>query len=303
MAPEFEEAVFAMTEGEISEPVNTQFGFHVIRLKEIKPGGLKPFAEVREDVEATYRREQAEAIFFEQSEQLSELVWEQPDQLHAAADALGLSVQKTALLDKQQVADKFSTKVANAAFEAKVLLERLNSDAIETDDGRIIAVRVDEYEASRVPTLDELRDTIAAEALDTRAREAAREFGSSLVESLNKGESIDAVFAGEDQPQWETVNGARRDSSKLNRAILREGFRLVPDNNEQTVYSGLSLGTGDYAVFGVSNITVPPIEQLNTSELDALRRELATVRTTLAWHEFVRVLKTDSRIELFPDRL
>ncbi len=302
MAPEFEEAVFAMSEQEISEPVRTEFGFHIVRLKEIKPGGLKSFDEARPDVEASYRREQAEALFFEQAEQLSELVYEQPDSLQSAADTLGLAIKESDSQGRSDLAAIFSPRIVEAAFEPEVLIERLNSEPVELGDGRIIVVRVREHEPSSVPLLDNVIDAVTKDLIDTRAREAVYASGEALVERLNNGEDLPTVI-GAAELSWETVASATRDSSKLNRAVLRAAFRAEPGQGGEVRYSGVPIGTGDYGIIGVSNIAISPIEELNISDISQLRRDIASESATSSWQDFVALIKSDSDIKPFPDRL
>ncbi len=302
MAPEFEEAVFAMSEGDISEPIRTEFGFHIIRLKEIKPGGLKSFDEVRDDVAASYKREQAEALFFEQAEQLSELVYEQPDTLDGATDGLGLSVKTTTMLTRSELADTFSAGVVEAAFDPEVLIEGLNSDAIDLSNGRVVVVRVSEHEPSTVPLLEDVIEDVTRDVIDSRAREAVYARGKAIVDRLNSGEGKQTVIGSEDL-KWEDVVGAKRDSSKLNRAVLRAAFRSDPPEGDGVIYAGIPIGTGDFAIVGVSNVAVPPIEQLNISDISQLRRDVAADRTDTSWQDFLALLKSDSKIESYPDRL
>lgn len=302
MASEFEEAVFAMSEGDISEPIRTEFGFHVIRLKAIKPGGLKTFEEVKDDVAATYQREQAEALFFEQAEQLSELVYEQPDALDAAAAALNLSINTTDMLTRSELADLFSLRVVEAAFEPEVLVEGLNSEPIDVSNGRVVVIRVSDHEASRIPSSDEVLARLTQDVIDSRARDAVRAQGEAIAARLNNGEDPEAVFESEGL-QWENVVGATRESSKLNRAILRAAFRADPPADGSTVYTGVPIGTGDFGIVGISNVSIPPIEQLNISDISQLRQEVAADRTTTSWRDFVQILKSDSKIEAYPERL
>ena len=302
MAPEFEDAVFAMDEQAISEPIRTEFGFHIIRLKAIKPGGIKPFDEVKADVAATYQREQAEALFFEQAEQLSELVYEQPDTLEPAAKTLGLEVQQTGLLTRQELADLFAAPVTEAAFEPEVLVEGLNSEPIDVSNGRVVVVRSLLHETSRLPELGMVEAEVRKDFIDAMAREAITAQGDALVERLNKGEDRAALLR-EAEITWEEVPGATRDSAKLNRAVLRAAFRADPPENDGTAYKGVAIGVGDYAIVGISNVELPPIEQLNVSDISQLRRDVSADRTAVAWRDFVEILKSDAAIELYPDRL
>ena len=302
MASEFEEAVFAMSAQEISDPIQTEFGFHIVRLKEIKPGGTKTYDDARADVEASYRREQAEALFFEQAEQLSELAYEQPDSLDGVAVALGLPVQKTESLTRSELALRFSARVAAASFEPEFLAEGLNSEPIELSNTRIIVVRVLEHTPSSVPDLDKVLADVTKDLIDARARESVHASGKSLVERLNNGEALETVMDSVEL-KWEKTTSVTRDSPKLNRAILRAAFRSEPGQAGEVRYTGVPIGTGDYAIVGVSNTVVPPIAEINISDISQLRRDVAATRATTTWLDFVEILKSDSKIESFPDRL
>lgn len=302
MAPEFEEAVFAMSEGDISEPIRTDFGFHIIRLKAVQPGGLKPYDEVHDDIAASYQRDEAEKLFFEQAQALSDIAYEQPDALEPAADALGLSIEQTDPISRAEIASRFAPKVAEAAFDPEVLVEGLNSEALDISNGRVIAVRVREHIASRVPELDEVEARVKEDFINARAREGIIVAGDALVEKLNAGADVQSVMA-EESITWEDVPAANRDSAKLNRAVARAAFKTDPPADGSTTYKGVAVGTGDYAIYSVSNVSVPEIEQLSISEIANLRRELTNERTGTTWRDFVDLLKADAKIATFPDRL
>ncbi len=95
MVPGFDEVVFEMQPGQISEPVRTSFGFHIIRLNEIKEGGIEPFADIKDKVEAAYKQSKAQEEFYAMAEELSNLSFENPDSLQPASDAVGLPIQTT----------------------------------------------------------------------------------------------------------------------------------------------------------------------------------------------------------------
>ncbi|TDJ70049.1 MAG: hypothetical protein E2O35_00505 [Proteobacteria bacterium] len=302
MAPEFEEAVYSMSEGDISEPIRTKFGLHVIRLKGIRPGGLKEFDEVRDDVTATVKREQAEALFFEQAEQLSELVYEQPDTLEVASDALGLVVKQTELNTRSELAEMFSAKAVDAAFDPEVLIEGLNSNPIDLGNDRVVALRLEQHEPSSVPPLNDVIDAVTRDLINSSARDAVHAHGEAIVERLNSDEGLSAVMESAELV-WEDVKLATRSSSKLNRAVSRAAFRTDPPAGGKTSYIGIPIGIGDYAIVGISNVMIPPVEEINISDIAGLRRAISRDRTAASWRDFVDILKSDSDIETFPERL
>ena len=84
---------------------------------------------------------------------------------------------------------------------------------------------------------------------------------------------------------------------------MRAAFRTEPGQGAEVLYTGVPIGTGDYGIVGVSNVVIPPIEELNISDISQLRRDLASESATTSWQVFVALIKSDSDIESFPDRL
>ncbi|MFT4563465.1 MAG: peptidyl-prolyl cis-trans isomerase D [Gammaproteobacteria bacterium] len=302
MTAEFETAVFAMSEGDISEPIRSEFGFHVIRLKAISPSGIKSLEDARIEVEASYRREQAESLYFEQAEQLSDLAYEHPDSLDVAAEILDLPIKNTDKLSRSELAFMFSEQVTEAAFEPEVLLEGLNSAPIEISNNRIVVVRIAEHAPSRVPVLNDVIATVTKDFTETRARDVVHTHGNSLVERLNNGEQLTGVMSQGDL-KWEQVDGAKRESAKINRAILRVAFRTAAGTGNEVRYAGVPIGISDFGVVGISNVVLPPVNELSTSEISQLRREVSAARSSGNWLDFMKLLKSDSKIETYPDRL
>ena len=302
MTPEFETAVFAMSEGDISEPVRSEFGFHVIRLKAISPSGIKSFEDARSEVELSYRREQAESLFFEQAEELGNLAYEHPDSLDVVAETLNLAIKRTDPLSRSEIALMFSEQVTEAAFESEVLLEGLNSAPIEISNNRIVVVRIAEHAPSRVPALDDVLAVVTKDFTDTRARDVVQAHGQTLVERLTKGEDLTSVMS-EGGLKWEQLEGVTQDSSKINRAVLRTAFKSVSRSDGKVEYAGVPIGISDFAIVGISNVVLPPIDQLSTSEISQLRREASVARSSGNWFDFMELLKSDSKIETYPDRL
>ena len=162
MDPAFEAAVFALEEGEVSEPVRSSFGFHLIKLTGIKDGSVKPFDEARTQVEAAYRKFEGERLYFEMAEQLADLSYEDPGSLEPAASALELDIQQSDWITREQGSGVFAKpKVRTATYSDDVLKENNNSELIEIDGTSSLVLRVLDHQESSVKPLDEVKDQIS----------------------------------------------------------------------------------------------------------------------------------------------
>src|SRR3989304_2304799 len=150
---ELEEVGFALKSGEISQPVRSAYGYHLIKLTALTPEKRKPFADARKELMDIARKRKGEEKFFELSEKFCNLVYEQPDSLAPAAKALGLPIQKSDWFTRAGGPGiAANPKVAQAAFEPDVLAQVRNSDAIEIGSDTLAAIRVtDQQPAGRKP--------------------------------------------------------------------------------------------------------------------------------------------------------
>ena len=302
MAPEFEQAVFSMEIGDISEPIRTDFGYHIIRLKEIDEGGLQTFEQARLDVEEQYRREQAETVFFEQAEQLTELAFEQPDSLMPISDALGLEIQKTALADRNELVLSVPFAVVQAAFKDETLIDGLNSEPIETDNGEVLVVRVKEHKPTRIASLDEVRDEVISAIRDKKAREATAAYGEQLLTRFRDGEDPQTVLA-EEELEWKIETAQDRNSTDINRAVLRAAFKAETPADSEKTYIGVGYGLGDYALAQITNVNYPANAELSSDEVEAVQSTVTRSRVIADWRNFVAANRKDAEVVLHPGNL
>ncbi|NNM00500.1 MAG: hypothetical protein HKO62_07105 [Gammaproteobacteria bacterium] len=303
MEPAFEEAVFALEEpGEISEPVRTRFGWHVIKLDEIRPGGEPTLAEARGEVEEDLRRERAEAMYYDLAEQLTNLAYEFPDTLDVAAQETGLSVQATDFLTREQIASRFGSRVAAVVFLDEVVNEGLNSEPIEVDGSSIISVRVEEYKPKALRPLDDVRNDIAATLKLEATRTATREIGEAMLARLRAGEPAAEVVA-EQGLKWSVAPRVSRESDELPRAVTREAFRIGNPGDGSAAYAGVPMGSGDFAVIEVSAVYLPDAGEVEKGEVAQARARIETDRSQAAWRRFVDGLRERADVKAFSDNI
>ncbi len=143
----FDAAAFAMNEGAISEPVRTEFGFHIIQLTGIRPKQGKSFDEARDEVKVAHLKDQAERLFYEYAEKMNDQAYEDPDSLEPAAAVLNLEVSESGWFTRdggEGIAS--SLKVASAAFSDDVLSGGHNSEVIELGAEHMVVLRILEHE-------------------------------------------------------------------------------------------------------------------------------------------------------------
>jgi peptidyl-prolyl cis-trans isomerase D len=303
MAPEFEEAAFSMQPGELRGPIRTEFGWHIIRLNEVKPETTRSFEEARVDVETAYRKEQAEKLFFEQADKLSTLTYENSDSLEPAAKALGLTMKESDFFPRSGGKDLLANpKVLEAAFSSEVLNERLNSQPVEITPTHTVVLRLIENKPATLRSLPEVREEVVKLATVELARQRAEERGKALLERLRNGEPLEAMARAE-QLSLTEVKGVTRDDTKISRAVARTAFRLVPANAGAIAYGGVSVGTGDYIIVAVSALTDPDLSRADEDEVKQSRDELFATYANNDWRDYLAALQAKAKIKTYPEVL
>ena len=260
--PAFEDAAMALEQGEVSQPVRSQFGYHLIKLTELKSGDIKTFEQARDELEARYKLEEAEKIYYERFEQLQDLAYENPESLDVAASTLGLKIEKSGFFD-QRGGDGVARfpQVVKAAFSEDVLaagdLKRAsNSGLIELpqeDSQRpvtIIVVHVAEYVADRPLELEEARDTISKQLESIAVNDAMTALADELLVKIKSGSELKQL-AEENKLVYKTSKLVARSDPAVDKAILDAAFRLGRPSEDRHLESKTFTTKGDLAIFSI----------------------------------------------------
>jgi peptidyl-prolyl cis-trans isomerase D len=179
MVPAFEQAVFALRKGQISDIVETDFGFHIIELTDIKAPPVKSFAELRPQLEAQLRQQQAQRQYAEAADTFSNLVYEQPQSLQPAAERLKLTVQtaKGVLRNPApgQTGPLANARLLGALFAPESIASKRNTEAIDVGGSQLVAARVVEHRPAHTQPLAEVREQARSRLVAQRAAELAKE--------------------------------------------------------------------------------------------------------------------------------
>ena len=297
--PPFEAAAFSLGVGELSEPVRSDFGVHLIRVDDIRESRTRSFDEVKQELEQEYRDEQAEQIYFEQVERLSNLVFEQPDSLDDPAELLGLTVEESAYVSRRGEPGHGvlgEPAVIAAAFDEEVIAGN-NSEPVEISDYRTVVVRVEERRAPRQLGLDEVRSEIVASLRTERARDDTRAHGVELLGRLRAGEDRDSVAGDLAWSAERTVGRRETDVGRAERGVL---FSMPHPVAGETVFDGVALSNGDFVVLALERVIE---EDGEVEEFDEFRRGLSQRIGLDLQESFVAGLKERAEIRIHEDRI
>lgn len=271
----FEDAAFALPVGGVSEVVKSNFGFHILKLVDIKPGQTKPFDEVKGKLAADYRQDKAEERYFEMSEQLTDKAFANPDTLSVVAKDLGLTVQSSDWMSREQgVGIGMNPKVRDVAFSEDVLRAGNNSEPVEVSPNHVVVLRLKNHEASTVRPLEEVKADIVRQLQSETAKARAKEQGDALLAQLRKTGSDAAAVAAKVKEmglEWNQPGLISRDDATLDPTIRDELFKLPRPKAAAPSVGGVTLPSGDYAVLAVYGVEEADALAVDEAAKKALR--------------------------------
>ena len=287
MVPQFEDAVFRMKEGEIAGPVQSDFGYHIIRLTAIKAGKIKPFEEVRGEIEREIRKQRASKKFAEYAEQFSNVVYEQPDSLQPAADKFKLQIQDAGWVTRAQsrVPQLNNPRLLSVLFSEDSIKNKRNSEAIEIAPGTLVSARIVEYKAATVRALDEVRGEVVQQLVRKESAALAWKEGEAKLAELKKGSGEGLSFSTTKVLGREGAQGVPPDETTA-------AFRV--DTTKLPAYTGVQQADG-YLIVRVSRIVPPAMDE--TKEKGA-QTELARIQGAEQFQAYVAARRADTKVEV-----
>jgi len=278
----FEKALFGLKPGETSVPVKTEFGYHIIRLDELRPGTERGFEEVRAQLTDELRKQKAQDEFYALAERLEDLALENPTSLEPVAKDTGLKIGRYAGFTRTN-GGPFgnSASLSNAVFSPGVLDGSENTPVIELDDTRALVARVAEYKKPAPLPLEQVRAEIVARLRMLRAATEAQSRGEAIVKRVQAGEDLSAVLSAAGIRMTESGPLTRR-SPGMPPDFLAAVFRApkpvsgpVGAPGAKPIVQGTSLGDGGYAVFELRSVVPGEPQRIPQEQRDQRQKALA----------------------------
>jgi len=299
----FETALFALQKGEISAPILTSEGYHVIDLRDIRPGKTRSFDEVKPELAKQYADSEKERVYAEKAGKLTDLTYQDPSSLEPAAKDLGLKVEKTALFARtggEGIAG--NPAVAKAAFSDGVLVQNNNSDPIEIGPNHVVVVRIAEHKPSTPIPLDAVKDAVRGKILAERVSKEAKERADALFAEIGKGQTLDQLAAA-DKLKVEDQKGIGRDAANVDSVLVKAAFAMPRPAEGKPGSQLVDLGGDGYALVQLDAVTDGDPSKLDAKTKDAARNTLAQGIGAVVSREFIAALRKDTKIQKSPSRL
>jgi len=290
MVKPFDDAVFAMKKGEISAPIETQYGYHIIRLDQVTGGQATPFEKVKPQLLEEARKAKAGKAFSEAAEKFNDTVYEQFDSLQPAADALKLTVQKSDWVSRaggNMNPLLNNEKLLAALFSDEVLKNKHNTAAIEVQPNTLIAARVSEHQPAAPLPIADVRQDIQTHLAGEAAVKMAEAEGKAAMEKLQKGEPVKLNWSAPQSVSLQKRQGLHADGAK---AVFGADASKLP------AYAGVPAQQGRFVIYRISK--VKDVGDIDPAQKKALARQLAQMAGQEQYQAFISSLRERADVKI-----
>ena len=262
MVKPFEQTLFDMKKGDVSGVVETQFGYHLIKLDDVRSETIEPLENKRYGFEEELKADNVASMFFDLSERLASTAYENPDNLDIAAEELGLKIINSDYFSRNKGEGIYQNeKLRNIAFSPLVLEQGSNSDIIEIGPTHAVVLRLNSHIPATAIPLEQvsakIESILIAQNGYKQTKEAALDVKSKIESTIKAGESLESLKA--DGIQVDVISSlGRKDNTKVSDpSILRNAFEIAPNQNDAPSVKEIDLISGDVALIVLTAVNAP----------------------------------------------
>ncbi len=270
---DFENSLFSLSLGEVSQPVKTEFGYHLIHLDQIEKNDVPSFDEMRGMLESRLLKQKLDALYAQMTERLSDITYSSPD-LAEASEVLDLEIKSLVGVSSESTNPVFShRKIQKSLFSNELVVEGHNSELIEVEDGVAVVFRVDKYHKESIQSLKEVKEIIRNNLKMDRSAEFAKSVGISFIDRVKSGESAQDVSDNMGL-NWKVHSDIRRDNIMINREIVTKVFTIDKNKVDQDPWFSFEMSDGDYAVVKLNKVVEGDSESVTILEKSSISNML-----------------------------
>ncbi|MFP3502012.1 SurA N-terminal domain-containing protein [Burkholderia sp. SIMBA_062] len=288
----FDDAAFALKQGDVSGVVQSDLGFHILKATEVKPSVVKPFADVKDQIAVQLKQQYAAKAFTDNAEGFTSTVYEKAKTLQPAADKYKLTIQTANVMPTPNpqlppTSPLNNPKFLAAVFASDSVKSRNNTQAIDVGNNTLISARVTDYKPAAVPALDTIKDAVRQKVVAEQAAELAKKDGAAKLAELRKSKSADGFTP--------VQKVSRMQSQGLTPAALSAVYKV--DAKTLPAYVGVDLGADGYAIYRVN--AVIPGTAVDPQQLAAAQQQMAQVEAQSEGEAYLAALRDRSKVKLY----
>ena len=296
----FDSAMFSLQKGQISKPVLSPDGYHIIWLRDIRSGESKPFADVRDALIKEATTAQRDRQYNDLAGKMADNTYSNPSSLEPASVALGLPINTTPLFSRTNGQGLTANpKLVAAAFSDDVLVQGNNSGLIDLGNDHSVVIHVDKHLPAAVMPLSEVSARIKDSILEARVSAAAKKQADEALVQLRQGEAMPAVAKSLGASVVSVPEAVREQSLQVPPALLKEAFLLPhPTASGKPEFAAVDMGGGSFALLAVDKVQGGDLTKVTPDQRDALRHQMVQAYGSEATRELLEMLRSKAKIKI-----
>ena len=303
----FEAAMFALQKNQISKPVLSPDGYHIIFLRDLRSGETKPFNEVRDQLVKELSTGGKDRKYNEVAGKLSDNTYQNPSSLEPAAAALSIPIKTTVLFSRKGGSDALSSnpKFVAAAFGDDVLVQGNNSALIDLGNNHSVVLHIDKHVPAALRPLAEVKADVQKKILDERTVAAEKKQADEMIASLNKGDAMTSVAASVHATIKTVVEAVRSQAPQAQvtaattpAPLLKQAFLMPHPAAGKSQFAAVDMQDGTFALLAVDKVQDGDLSKVPPEEHDALRQQMAQAYGAEATRELIEQLRAKTKIQI-----
>ncbi len=302
---EFDKAFFALKPGQVSDPVRLPDGWHILHYRELIAGALRPFEDVRAEIEESYLATEKERAFNDIANKMLDAAGETATSLEPSAKAAGRPLLRTAAFTRTAGEGIAAIDaVRKAAFSDDVLKQGKVSSLVEIEPNHVVLLRVSEHKQEAILPFEQVKEQVRQSLAVERAGKIAEAEARAIVARLDKGENLQQVSEELARPIVPVLGMSRQTPIPQLQPVVAEAFRLAKPDEGKPGGSGFAvMPDGGYIVMQVQSVIEPDMAAMDPATRSSAALNLGQIRADQQAGEYIKSLRKSMNIDIAEERL